>query len=176
MLNVEWVFLLHFPREFQGAHEGYPDGVPGRYSGPNATIQQLYGRVALIVSTIFGIPHAVAYAWAIQKIAVFNILSIDGPKDQAKKESEDNETYKAIRVEADPHSRKLIRQAFGANLPLFVARRGMNFSKVMKVSSPLMYMYHRTRRLPIRANLLQEVVSSYPKRKQLNLLYPLLKS
>ena len=53
LLNVEWVFLLHFARELQGAHEGYPDGVPGRYSGPNAAIHQIYGRVALIVSTIF---------------------------------------------------------------------------------------------------------------------------
>ena len=111
LLNVEWVIILNFARELQGAHEGYPDGVPGRYSGPNATIQQIYGRVALIVSTIFGIPHAVAYAWAIQKIAVFDCLSIDGPKDQAQKESEDNETYLAIRAEADPHSRKLIRQS-----------------------------------------------------------------
>ena len=31
------------------------------------------------------------------------------------------------------------------NLPLFVARRGMNFSKVMKVSSPLIYVPQNTK-------------------------------
>ena len=108
---AEIVAFIHFAVEGQGAHEGYPTGVPGGYA-PNATIQQLFGKWAMISSTYFGVPLETANAFFHQKLVVFDALPIDGPARQADASNPNNPTYKKIRKKADKHSLKYCEAVF----------------------------------------------------------------
>ena len=123
--NAEIAACINFAVEGQGAHLGYPDAIPGGYA-PNDTIEVMYSKWALLLSTVFGIPHTIANAFVHQKIVVFNGLPIDGAAKQAdkpKKKSggsedeynkrlEEYNNYMTLREEAHQHTLEFFKAVF----------------------------------------------------------------
>jgi len=113
---VEYVIIIDFPRDGQGAHLGYPDGVPNG-SPPNATIRRLLDTLTAALSQYFDIPSHLGRPYIMQKFAFFDILAIDGPYNQANKkgsmnyDEKINNTYKKIVEEADVHMAEFMNQA-----------------------------------------------------------------
>ena len=114
---VEYVIIIDFPRDGQGAHLGYPDGVPNG-SSPNATIRRLLDTLTEALSQYFYIPSHLGRPYIMQKFAFFDVLAIDGPYNQASNkgsmnyDEKINNTYKKIVKEADGLMAEFMSQAF----------------------------------------------------------------